>query len=127
MTVTAYRATATNIPLGDYFTVVVQLRLPNTGNFVVFGRVTITNSATTAETCNVELTTLDGATVLDEALIGIPPGAAGNMACVTVQGFLNLSLPGDNEIVDIRCASGGPNVTAYSCSLIAISVDQLSG
>jgi hypothetical protein len=125
MTVTAYRNTATGISLvPSAFTVVVQLRVPNTGNFVVLGRITATNPTTTPQTINTEMTTLDGATVLDEALVTVPPGANANMVCVTLQGFLSPSSSGQNEIVDLRCSS---NCTANSCSLIASSVDALSG
>jgi hypothetical protein len=125
MTVTAYRNTATGIPLvPNAFTVVVQLRVPNTGNFLILGRITASNPTTTPQTINTEMTTLDGGTVLDEALVAVPAGPNANMVCVTLQGFLSPSLAGQNEIVDLRCSS---NCTANSCSLIAISVDALSG
>ena len=60
MTVTAYRNISTGIPLvPSAFTVVVQLRVPNTGNFVILGRITATNPTVTPQTINTEMTTLD--------------------------------------------------------------------
>jgi hypothetical protein len=125
MTVTVYQQTATGIVLQNALNVVVQLRVPNTGTYLVLGRVTVENTGTTPVNVNSVLSTLDGATVLDEALVSVAPGVAANQVCVALQGTLNVTAPSQNEIVDIRCAS--LNATANSCSLIAISVDQLSG
>jgi hypothetical protein len=70
MTVTAYNNVMNSaaIPLqNSAFTVVVKLRVPNTGNFVVFGKVNMENLATTPQGLVVYLTTNDGAMVLDIA------------------------------------------------------------
>jgi hypothetical protein len=74
MTVTVYQQTATGIALQNSLNVVVQLRVPNTGTYLVLGRVTVASTGTTPTNVNSELTTLDGATVLDEALVTVAPG-----------------------------------------------------
>lgn len=125
MTVTAYNNVMNSaaIPLqNSAFTVVVKLRVPNTGNFVVFGKVNMENLATTPQGLVVYLTTNDGAMVLDIAQISVS-GNSG--ACIMLQGVLSLSRTDENEIVDIRCAA--VNGSANWASLIAIPVDAVSG
>jgi hypothetical protein len=68
------------------------------------------------------MATLDGATTLDSAGCSL---AVGGAASVSPQGTLNLSQTNENEIVDIRCSTA--NGTAFQASLIAITVDALSG
>jgi hypothetical protein len=74
MTVTVYQQTATGIALQNALSVVGQLRVPNTGTYLVLGRLTVQNTGTTPVNVNSELSTLDGATVLDEALVSVAPG-----------------------------------------------------
>jgi hypothetical protein len=125
MTITAYNnvMNGASIPLqNNSFTVVVKLRVPNTGNFVIFGKVNLDNLAATPQGLVAYLTTNDGAMVLDTAQISVS-GNSG--ACMVLQGVLNLSRTDENEIVDIRCAA--VNGSANWASLIAIPVDTLSG
>lgn len=121
MTVTVYQQTNTNINLDNVSppTVVVQLRVANTGTYLVLGRLTVAMPVPAA-TALANLTTLDGATVLDQAGVN----ATGGTLCIALQGTLNVTAPNSNEIVDIRCS--GIQGVAKNCSLIAISVDQLS-
>jgi len=124
MAVTAY-STSSVAPVtltGQVPTVVIRLRLPHTGTFVVWGKVVVANSATTAQAGIVLMTTLDGGTALDPA--GFTVGV-GSSVSVSLQSTLDLSQPSTNEIVDIRCSTA--NGTATSASLIAIPVDALSG
>ncbi|MGA7232505.1 MAG: hypothetical protein WBX95_16425 [Xanthobacteraceae bacterium] len=95
MTVTVYQQTASGIALEtDAPTAVVRLRLPNTGSFLVLGRIVVENSGTLIEGITAELTTLDGATVLDTVSLGVGPAASGSAnSCITLQGTLNVSGP----------------------------------
>ena len=71
------------------------------------------------------MTTLDGATTLDSTYFILPASTA---ICVQLQSTLDLSQQTVNEIVDIRCSNSTPaGCLAISASLIAISVDALSG
>jgi hypothetical protein len=106
-------------------TVIEQLRVPNTGNFVVFGRVTVANYAGSVQQIVAMLTTLDGATQLDNVWVTVPSTGNGNVFCIALQGILVPGAPNQNEIVDIRC--GALNGAALFGSLFAISVDQISG
>ena len=130
MTVTVYQQTnntTVNLQSATPPAVVVQLRVPNTGTYLVLGRLAVKVPAPASGkpplTAQAFLTTLDGATVLDEVDIQFAPQGSG--ACITLQGTLNVTATNSNEIVDIRCGClfGG----ASFGSLIAISVDQLSG
>jgi hypothetical protein len=127
---TVYQHTNTGVVLQNNIpNVVVQLRVPNTGNYLVLGRVMLGNAGTTSMGATAFLTTLDGATVLDSVIVTVPTG--GGSVCTALQGTLNVSAPNSNEIVDIRCASLNATAlsgaSANSCSLMVISVDQLSG
>ena len=126
MTVTAYWQNAgAALPLQNLTpTVVVRLRLPSTGTFVIWGRVAVATTAggPSSQTVIVSMTTLDGATALDSFSFNI--GAYPLSTCVPLQSTLDLSQPDTNEIVDIRCAM--TNGSAYNASLIAIPVDALS-
>jgi hypothetical protein len=121
MTVTVYQQTNTNINLDNVSppTVVVKLRVPNTGTYLVLGRLTVEFGAPAAIAV-ANLTTLDGATVLDQAKVN----GTDTWLCIALQGTLNVTASNSNEIVDIRCS--GIQGVAINCSLIAISVDQLS-
>jgi hypothetical protein len=124
MTVTAYSQTqgGGSVTLQpNVQAVVIQLRLPTTGIFVVWGNVTIDGVASTP--CNgfVSMTTLDGATTLASSNYG--PAASMSVA---LQSTLNLSQSNVNEIVDIRCLTQLAAQAAFA-SLIAIPVDALSG
>jgi hypothetical protein len=122
MTVSVYQQTNTGVNLDNVSppTVVVQLRVPNTGTYLVLGRLAVDMPLPVGNAV-AYLTTLDGATVLDQ--VGVT--AAGGKLCIALQGTLNVTAPNSNEIVDIRCS--GIQGVAERCSLIAISVDQLSG
>jgi hypothetical protein len=125
MTVTAF-STILNTPValtGQARTLVISLRLPNTGKYVVWGKVTIKNAATTPQAGGAFMTTFDGATPLDGA--GFEVAAPAGEVAVSLQSGLDLSNPTQNEIVDIRCSTA--NATATTASLIAIQVDALSG
>jgi hypothetical protein len=136
MTVTAYsNLQAAPISLtNDIPTVVVQLRLPTTGVFVVWGKVTVVSTSVTTVWINVSMTTLDGATTLDvispSPLQVLPRAGYGGTVvtgvCVPLQSTLNLKQPNVNEIVDIR-VSATDNTQVSGASLIAIPVDGLSG
>jgi hypothetical protein len=130
MTVTAYWQNQGGVPLGNNSpTVAVRMRLPNTGKFVIWGKVTVINTSGTLADVTVSMTTLDGATTLDSTTfqIGIGYGTS-----VPLQSTLDLSQPTADQIVDIRCALdvGTTNNAviggATSASLIAIPVDALS-
>jgi hypothetical protein len=129
MTVTAYwqsQQANTSVALqNNNSTVVVKLRLPNTGKFVVWGKVTIFNLAATPQAATVMMSTYDGGTALDYTAVSIGAGNDSNIACVSLQGVLDLSASDENEIVDIRCTAA--NGQASWASLIAIPVDALSG
>jgi hypothetical protein len=128
MTVTAYWQTQSvnSVALqNNNPTVVLKLRLPNTGKFIVWGKVTVLNLASTPQVGVVLMTTYDGATVLDMTSIGVGVGNGGNIACVPLHGVLDLSVSNVNEIVDVRCST--VNGEASWASLIAIPVDALSG
>lgn len=128
MTVTAYwEMQEQNVPISlqnNNSTVIVKLRLPNTGKFVVWGKVSIFNSGTSPQAATVSLTTYDGATVLSYTAVGIQSGSDGNIVCVALQGVLDLSASDENEIVDIRCSMA--NGQASWASLIALPVDAFS-
>jgi hypothetical protein len=124
MTVTAYNNFWNGAPISlqnNAFTVVVKLRVPNTGNFVVFGKVNMDNLATTPQALVAYLTTNDGGMILDIAQIGVSGNCGASMV---IQGVLNLTRTDENEIVDIRCAAVNGN--ASWASLTAIPVDALS-
>jgi hypothetical protein len=129
MTVTAYWQTQqsnTTVSLqNNNATVVIKLRLPNTGKFVVWGKVGVFNLATTPQDAAVSITTDDGATLLDFTSVGIGASNGSNIASVSLQGVLDLSASDENEIVDIRC--GTTNGQAAWASPIAIPVDAFSG
>src|ERR1700694_5705878 len=111
MTVTVYQQTNTNVNLDNVSppTVVVQLRVPNTGIYLVLGRLEVLMPVPAA-TALAYLTTLDGATVLDQ--VGV--NETGGKLCIALQGTLNVTAPNSNEIVDIRC--GGIQGVAQNCS-----------
>ena len=139
MTVTAYsNLQGAQISLtNDIPTVVVQLRLPTTGMFVVWGKVTVLNNSASWVLINVSMTTLDGATTSDvvaPGLLEVPHKQSYSTAfagvCMPLQSTLNLNQPNVNEIVDIRVSASSPTQAAIQvsgASLIAISVDALSG
>lgn len=125
MTVTAYNTAmnCANMPVqGNTLTVIVRLRLPTTGLFVLFGKVNMSNLATTPEALVANLTTDDGNMILDVVQLSVP---ANSGACMVLQGVLNLARTDENGIVDIRCAT--VNGTANWAQLTAIPVDALSG
>ena len=130
MTVTAYtaqQAAIVNLPSGGGPAVIVLLRLPTTGIFVVFGKVIVQSlaSPTVSQVIATTLTTLDGTNNLDQVVTSLVPA---EYACVSLQGILNLSAGNTNEIVDIRYSAQGSNpASAIYGSLIAIPVDAVSG
>jgi flagellar basal body rod protein FlgF len=117
MSVTVYQQTNSGVTLQNSPILVVQLQCPQE-----VGRMTVVNSGKTRINATTILTTLDGATILDEMAVSVAPGT---QVCIVMQGTVNVSAPNSNEIVDIRCVS--LNSTTNSCSLVAISVDQTSG
>ena len=123
MTITAYSVmlapTVTVQVPNNSQTVIVRLRLPNAGSFVVFGRIVITNQSASAANAGVMLTTFDGETVLDQASATI---GGGSFTGVFLQGILTMGTQNVNEIVDIRCFVNA-NVSVNCISLNAISVD----
>jgi hypothetical protein len=129
MTVTLFQASAGPITLTSTApTVIVQLQLPNTGTYVLFGRVIVTNTLPSAQQFTATITTLDGATVLDQSDFVVSTGSAiaGNEVCVSLQAPLDLTNPTENEIVDIRCQASGGNAGANFARLYAIPVDAIS-
>jgi hypothetical protein len=128
MTVTAFSQTQDVVHMkGEIETLVVQLRLPPTGKFVIWGKVMLFGDAR-GGVCSAVLTTLDGATRLDfcESFFA-------GMTCLSLQSTLDVSQPNANQVVDLRCelpsgVAGEPFAgSAQFASLIAISVDALSG
>ncbi len=109
--------------------VAVRMRLPNTGKFVIWGKVTVINTNGTPADVSVSMTTLDGATTLDSTTFQI--GSSYGIT-VPLQSTLDLSQPTADAIVDIRCELGVVTVNSAviggmeSASLIAIPVDALS-
>jgi hypothetical protein len=139
MTTIAFQATGDNVNLAPNTSpaLCVQLRLPNTGTYVIFGRLVVTNLTTTSLVVSAFLTTLDGATRLDGVLVmSLPPGppnvAGGASTCISLQSRLDVTAGNANEIVDIRCtASGDPSGSSgfagvTQSSLMAISVDAFA-
>jgi hypothetical protein len=131
MTITAYNAMGGSMALQfNNAMVVVQLRVPNTGTYVVFGKVIISNQSTATQGISVTMTTSDGATVLDQSPVLVSPvGQLSGGVCISLQGVLDLTSPTENNIVDIRCqqlANLGSAI-ANDSKLVAISVDALSG
>jgi len=129
MTVTLYQSVqGSAVTLPNSSTLIEQLRLPNTGSFVVFGRVIVANTGPTANVITAALTTLDGVTTLDTVTVFVSSITTNaNTLCITLQGILQPGLPTQNEIVDIRGSASNGAGTAFSGSLFAISVDQISG
>ena len=129
MTTVYQQTNNTSVNLLGSPTVVVRLRVPNTGTYLLLGRTAISLPAPAVGqpggTARAFLTTLDGATVLDEVDVVFAPSIG--QVCIALQGTLNVTATNSNEIVDIRILSGNGFGQALFCSLIAISVDQLSG
>jgi hypothetical protein len=100
-------------------TVIVRMRLPNTGSFVLFGRIVAANASQAASNATISLTTLDGETSLDVATVTLSGGFS---TSVSLQAILTMGAQNVNEIVDIRCQPGAP-FNVNSISLTAISVD----
>ena len=107
--------------------VIVSLRLPPTGKFVIWGKVQFFADVHPT-ICTARLTTLDGATQLDFLEV-IQSG----LTAVSLQCTLDVSQPNANQVVDLRCmlaeAIEGETFagSAQFASLIAIQVDALSG
>jgi hypothetical protein len=104
-------------------TVVAQIRLPSAGTFALFGRVILANLTESMEGFTTTMTTLDGTTILDTVQFSIPNVALGNSAHVSLMSTINMALPANNEIVDIRCSA--VSGVANSSLLYAISVDEI--
>lgn len=124
MTVTAYQTFQGGPAItlqNNSDTLILKLRVPNIGTFVVFGRVAVSNTGATPAQINTRMTTLDGVTMLDNFWVVVAPGT---IASVSLMGTLNLSAPDDNEIVDIRCSTASG--FAQGAMLIAVPVDQIS-
>jgi len=127
MSIIAYEAFQTGGPpsplKNNDETVIVRLRVPNAGNFVVFGKVTVANLDGSTQSVLTALTTLDGATVLDTVYVNIGNSNFGNLVSISLLGSLVLPSLGANEIVDIRCST--TNGYASFGKLLAISVDSI--
>jgi len=107
-------------------TVILRLRFPEQGNFVMLGKVVITNIDDSADqNATVRLTTLDGETELDRAEIRIGKGNDSDNGAQSVSLQATLSLPADtaNEIVDLRCSTSKGH--ARFASLFAVQVGDL--
>jgi hypothetical protein len=102
-------------------TLILKLRVPSTGNFIIFGRVAVGNTGGSPAQINTRLTTLDGVTMLDNFWVVVAPGT---IACASLMGTLSLGSTDENEIVDIRCST--PSGFAQGAMLIAVPVDQIS-
>jgi hypothetical protein len=102
-------------------TVVVQLRVPNKGIFVIFGRVVFTNNDAAAQQLVTQLTTLNGQTELDKVRFQVD--ATPHAACVSLHAILNVDDAQQNDIVDIRCTSA--NGQAEFGVITALSVDEI--
>lgn len=129
MTVTAYSQVWSGDPISlpqNVPTVITRLILPNTGKFVIWGKVTVLNNVSAQLNVTAFMTTLDGATTLDSTVFIISAGLFPVEATGPLQSTLDLSQTSVNDIVDIRCVAAIP-ATAASASLIAIPVDALSG
>lgn len=136
MTVTAYSQVwnssgFTGVPIAlqpNVPTVIIRLILPNAGTFVIWGKVTITNTATALMNGTAFMTTLDGVTTLDSGVFIFAGGSAPVDVTVPLQSTLQLGQSTANDIVDIRCVNGlAQPMAATAASLIAIPVDALSG
>jgi hypothetical protein len=55
-------------------TLILKLRVPSTGNFIIFGRVAVGNTGGSPAQINTRLTTLDGVTMLDNFWVVVAPG-----------------------------------------------------
>ena len=105
MTITAYQAFNNSVTLQNNTspTLCVQLRLPNTGTYVVFGRLVVNNLTA--------LPLVVGVTNLDVANFAISPVAQnmlpGAGTCISLQSRLDVTAGNANEIVDIRCTAAG--------------------
>jgi hypothetical protein len=114
------------VSLSDFEdTVVVQLRIPDGGVFVIFGRVVIVNGDTGGQQdARARLTTFHGANELDTVTVRIDEGGDADRQSISLQGTLFLPGPNSNDIVDIRCSTLSGQ--AHQATLFAITIDGLS-
>ena len=97
--------------------VIIRLGLAEPGEYVIIGRVVISNDNADDQAASARSTLRDGADLVDEVSLRIP-GASSQT--IHLQGTARVGSP---EIVDIRCSTFSG--TALQSSLFAIHVDQL--
>jgi hypothetical protein len=110
------------VPLNHFADqMVVQLTVRDSGKYVVFGRVVITNWDGDPQNASARLTTHDQATELDRADVRIDSKSCAQS--ISLQGTLILPSKTENSIIDIRCSTY--NGVAQEATLFAILVDDL--
>jgi len=121
MTTTLYVNTAlqTNVSIS---TPVLLLRLPTTGLFALFGKLSMQYRGTSPLQVEAFMTTFDGVTILDSSLITL--AGNGDLTNASMLGYVNTGVPNANEIVDVRFNTGG--FVLMSGVLTAMSVDAVT-
>jgi hypothetical protein len=121
MTTTLYVNTALQMNVSQN-TPVLLIRLPTTGLFALFGKLSLQYKGASPLQVEAFMTTFDGVTILDSTPITL----AGNADCTNASmlGYVNTAVPNANEIVDIRFNTGGFVLT--SGVLTAMSIDAVS-
>ena len=97
--------------------VILRLGLAEPGEYVIFGRVVLSNLDSDGQAASARCTLKDGADLSDGVNIRIPGDSS---QTIHLQGTARVAGP---EIVDIRCSTFSGN--ASQSSLVAIPVDQL--
>jgi hypothetical protein len=97
--------------------VILRLGLPEPGEYVIFGRVVLSNLDSDGQAASARCTLKDGADLSDGVNIRIPGDSS---QTIHLQGTARVASP---QIVDIRCSTFSGN--ASQSSLFAIPVDQL--
>jgi hypothetical protein len=105
--------------------VVVRLRVPDSGEYVIFGRLVIINEDGDPQNAGARLTTFDGVTELDKADVRLDSVSDGGSQAISLQATLHLPSHEANDVIDIRC--GTFSGAARNATLFAISVDGLQG
>lgn len=105
----------------EHFNDVVVLRLGvKEGNYVVFGRVVISNGDADRQNACARIAVRDGADLSDKVELSLQGGNISH--CFYLQGTLRVD-PGKTEIIDIRCSTFQGLASQFS--LFAVQVGDL--
>jgi hypothetical protein len=105
-------------------TIVLRMALP-VGNYIIIGKTVIRNVEATEQFASARLTTMDGHTELDSALVRITAKDAGvdGGQVISLQASLMLDAGSPDRIVDLRAQM--QNGSAQETKLCAIQVDMV--